>query len=165
MNEATKKQIKTHQRIGFIKDFLVVLFLFLYYFIPVLVSTLAHSPEYLWTAFLPLPLFIGAIIYLIWRGEKFKKMIFIQVQNWQCNLDSESKKMTFGVYISRNWLIVSGRFAVCRYNIKRGAHKEAHSKGGISYVIKIATRDNQTYRFRISDFEKMQKIKRWIRNS
>ena len=29
MNEATKKQVKIHQRIGFIKDFLIVLFLFL----------------------------------------------------------------------------------------------------------------------------------------
>ena len=165
MNEATKKQVKIHQRIGFIKDFLIVLFLFLFYFVPVLVSALAYAPEYLGVAFLPMPLFIDAIIYLIWRGEKFKKIVSVQVQNWQCNFDCETKKMAWGVYISRNWIIVSGRFAVCKYNLKRGAHKEEHSKGGISYVIKIITRDNHIYRVRISDYEKMQKIKKWIRNA
>ena len=167
MNEETKQQIQKHQKIGFWKDFVVVLLLFLLYFLPVFISAVAHFPEYLWLALIAVPLFVGAILYLIWRGKKFKRMIFTQVQTCQCNLDSDSKKILWGVYLSRNWIIVSGRFAICRYNIKHSSHKEEYSRNGGSYIIRIVTRDNKTYRFRISrhDYEKMYKIKKWLKNA
>ena len=165
MNEETKQQIRKHQKIGFRKDFVVVLLLFLLYFLPVFISAVAHLPEYLWLALIAVPLFVGAILYLIWRGKKFKRLIFTQVQTCQCNLDSDSKKILRGVYLSRNWIIVSGRFAICRYNIKHSSHK--YARNGRSYIIRIATRDNKTYHFRISrdDYEKMHKIKKWLKNA
>lgn len=167
MNEETKRQIKEHQKIGFWKDFWWILFLFLIYFLPVFIAAIAHSPEYLWLALIAIPLFAGAIGYLIWRGERFKKIISAQVKKYQCNLDSDSKKILWGVYLSRNWIIISGRFAVCRNNVKYSAHKEEYSRNGGSYIIRIATRDNKTYHFRISrhDYEQMHKIKKWLKNA
>lgn len=167
MNEETKRQIKEHQKISFWKDFWLVLFLFLLYFLPVFIAAITHSPEYLWLALIAILLFTGAIGYLIWRGERFKRMISDQVQKYQCNFDNDSKKMLWGVYLSRNWIIVSGRFAVCRSNIKHSAHKEEYTRNGVSYIIRIVTRDNKTYRFRISchDYEQMHKIKKWLKNA
>ena len=167
MNEETVQQIRKHQKIGFWKDFWVVLLIFLFYFLPVFISAVTHSPEYLWLALIAIPLFVGAILYLIWRGEKFNKMISGQVQKYQCNLGNENKKILWGVYLSRNWIIVSGRFAICRYNIKHSAHKEEYSGKGGSYMIRIATRDNKTYRFRISRdaYEQLHKIKKWLKNA
>ena len=80
-------------------------------------------------------------------------------------MDSDSKKILWGVYLSRNWIIVSGRFAVCRNNIKHSAQKEDFSQR--NHTIKITTRDNQTYRFSISsrDYEKRYKIKKWLKNA
>ena len=167
MNEETKRQIKEHQKIGFWKDFWVVLLLFFFCFLPILGSVIAYAPEYLWLAWIAILPVLAAIGYLIWRGERFKKIISDQVKKYQCNLDSDSKKILWGVYLSRNWIIVSGRFAVCRNNIKHSAHKEEYSRNGGSYIIKIATRDNKTYRFRISrhDYEQMHKIKKWLKNA
>lgn len=38
-------------------------------------------------------------------------------------------------------------------------------KGAISYQIKITTLDNKIYKMRISDYEKMKKLKKWLRNA
>ena len=165
MNEETKRQIRQHQKIGFWKDFWVVLLLFFFCFLPILGSVIAYAPEYLWLAWIAILPVLAAIGYLIWRGERFKKIISDQVQKYQCNLDSDSKKILWGVYLSRNWIIVSGRFAVCRNNIKHSAQKEDFSQR--NHTIKITTRDNQTYRFSVSyrDYEKRYKIKKWLKNA
>lgn len=166
MTELTKRQIKEHQAIGFFKGILLPLLLMIYHYFLIFISFSDYYPELLWFIFLPIPIFAGVIVYLIWRGIRFKKMILKQIAERHYNFDDDFKKLAWGIYYSQNWLVFSGKCAFCRNNIKHGAHKESpYYKGPSTYTIKITTRDDKTYRISTTNSNALQKVKKWLKTN
>ena len=79
--------------------------------------------------------------------------------------DDEATRIDDVVYLSREWLVCIGKFALYKKHIsKMYFHEENNPKNGISYNIVLQTLDDQNRYFYVGNKNAVEKIERWLEN-
>lgn len=141
------------------------LFFLLFFFVLLINKSAVYAPSFGLWVYVPAVVWYGIDILL---SIRFQRMI--RYQETYLNVvfsDADSaplfpKSMT---YLSKEWLIFSGKAAFHRQYIKKIAIKARRTNMGNDHYLKIQVCDGKTYTKAVDSYSNAQKIRDWFLNS
>ena len=109
------------------------------------------------------------LTYYVYHIINFSHMIKRQERQYRIVFDDRGAKnisiLSVWLVCSNQWLIVPGKLAIFRGEIKSVAlgESETHGKGGIVYPVRIKTHSGKTFRLNLSDDARAKEVRRWAR--
>ena len=123
-------------------------------------------PNDILISLIPVPIALCWFLLSLIPTIGFRRMIKQQEKQYGvCFEDAEVKHLENGLYLSRNWLIVAGRYGLYKKHIRKMKQEFIVEKGGSVYRIRILVAGDRRYSIRCRNEANVKKVRNWAKKA